>query len=656
MTEALFGKLTLSAIPFEIPIIMGAVGASLILAALAVGLITYYRKWPYLWREWITSVDHKKIGVMYIVLAWIMLLRGFADAIMMRAQQAMALGADQGYLPPYHYDQIFSAHGTIMIIFVAMPFFIGLMNIVVPLQIGARDVAFPFVNSVSLWLTVFSATLVMISLGLGNFSHAGWSGYPPLSEAQYSPGPGVDYWIWSLQLGGIGTLMTGINFFVTITKMRAPGMTLMRIPVFTWTILVTMVLIMLAFPVLTVTLALLTLDRYLGMHFFTNGMGGNLMMFPNLFWIWGHPEVYIVILPAFGIYSEVIATFSQKRLFGYRSMVYASIAIAVLSFGVWLHHFFTMGAGADVNAFFGIATMVIAVPTGVKIFNWLFTMYRGRVQFTTPTLWTLGFIVTFCIGGMTGVLLSVPPADFVLHNTEFLVAHFHNMLIPGALFGYFAGYAYWFPKAFGFRLDETWGKRAFWAWLVGFYLAFMPLYALGFMGMPRRLVHYDEPGWQPYLEVAALGTLVILLGIIFQITQLVVSIKRRRELRDATGDPWNGRTLEWSVSSPPPFFNFAKIPVVEALDAFTDMKERGVAHTVSTEVRSIHMPMNTPAGVAIGGFAFAFGFAMIWHIWWMALVGIFGVLVTLIVRGANDHVDYDVPASEVKRIMSCNEG
>ncbi len=651
VTEALFGKLTFSAIPFDSPIIMGAVGVSLLLGALVAGLITYYGKWPYLWREWFTSVDHKKIGVMYVVLAWVMLLRGFSDAIMMRAQQAMALGATQGYLPPYHYDQIFSAHGTIMIIFVAMPFFIGLMNIVVPLQIGARDVAFPFVNSVSLWLSVFSAMLVMLSLGLGNFSHAGWSGYPPLSETQYSPGPGVDYWIWSLQLGGLGTLMTGINFFVTIMRMRAPGMTLMRMPVFTWTILVTMVLIMLSFPVLTVTLALLTLDRYLGMHFFTNGMGGNLMMFPNLFWIWGHPEVYIVILPAFGIYSEVIATFSRKRLFGYRSMVYASIAIAVLSFGVWLHHFFTMGAGADVNAFFGIATMVIAVPTGVKIFNWLFTMYRGRIEFTTPTLWTLGFIVTFCIGGMTGVLLAVPPADFVLHNTEFLVAHFHNMLIPGALFGYFAGYAYWFPKAFGFRLDETWGKRAFWAWLVGFYLAFMPLYALGFMGMPRRLVYYDDPGWQSYLEVAAFGTLVILLGIIFQITQFIVSIRRRKELRDLTGDPWNGRTLEWSVSSPPPFFNFAKIPVVAALDAFTDMKERGVAHTHPTEVHSIHMPKNTPAGVAVGGLAFVFGFAMIWHVWWMALAGIFGVLATLIIRAANDHVDYDVPASEVERTL-----
>ncbi len=650
MNETLFGKLTLSAIPYDNPIVMGAVAGATALTLLLLGMITYFGKWRYLWTEWFTSVDHKKIGVMYIILALIMLLRGFADAFMMRLQQAIAAGGALGYLPPYHYDQIFSAHGTIMIIFVAMPFFIGLMNLVVPLQIGARDVAYPFLNSVSFWLTASSAALVMISLGIGDFSHAGWSGYPPLSEKQFSPGPGVDYWIWSLQLGGIGTLMTGINFFVTILRMRTPGMTLMKLPVFTWTILVTNVLIMLSFPVLTVALALLTLDRYLGMHFFTNDLGGNQMMFLNLFWIWGHPEVYIVILPAFGMFSEVVSTFSGKRLFGYHSMVYASVAIAVLSFVVWLHHFFTMGAGANVNAFFGIATMVIAVPTGVKVFNWLFTMYKGRLEFTTPVLWTLGFIITFCIGGMTGVLLSVPPADFVLHNSEFLVAHFHNMLIPGALFGYFAGYAFWFPKAVGFRLDEKWGKRAFWAWLVGFYLAFMPLYALGFMGMPRRLVHYDNPAWQPYLLVAALGTVVILVGIFCQIIQLVVSIRNRAALRDLTGDPWNGRTLEWSVSSPPPFYNFAHLPKVQTLDAFADMKERGVAYEVPASYQDIHMPKNTGVGVFLGGIAFAFGFAMVWHIWWLSLAAAGGVVAALIVRAWDDSVDYILPAQEVARM------
>ncbi len=650
MHEELFGKLTLSSIPYDSPIIMGAVGSAVLMTLLVLGIVTWFRLWPYLWKEWFTSVDHKRLGVMYVILALVMLVRGFANALMMRSQQALAAGGHAGYLPPYHYDQIFSAHGTIMIIFVAMPFFVGLMNIIVPLQIGARDVAFPFLNAVSLWLTVISAWLVMVSLSIGNFSHAGWSGYPPLSETGYSPGPGVDYWIWSLQLGGIGTLLTGINFFVTIVRMRAPGMTWMRIPIFTWTILVTTVLIMLAFPVLTVTLALLALDRYLDMHFFTNDLGGNLMMFPNLFWSWGHPEVYIVILPAFGIYSEITATFSRKRLFGYTSMVYATIAIATLSFCVWLHHFFTMGAGASVNAFFGIATMVIAVPTGVKVFNWLFTLYRGRIHFAPPMLWPLGFNITFCIGGMTGVLLSVPPADFMLHNSEFLVAHFHNMLIPGALFGYFAGYTYWFPKVFGFRLDETWGKRAFWAWITGFYLAFMPLYGLGLMGMPRRLVEYGNPDWQPYLLVAMAGTGLIALGILFQIIQLGVSILHRDALRDTSGDPWDGRSLEWSLPSPPPLYNFAVIPEVKDLDAFTRMKREGHDHTRLRHFEDIHMPRNTPAAMGIGVAALVFGFAMVWHIWGIAFFSLITVMVILVARAAVEDVEWVIPANEVERM------
>lgn len=645
--SVLFGKLTIQSIPYENPIIMGAVGASAVLTLIVLGWVTQQGQWRYLWREWLTSVDHKRIGVMYLILAGIMMLRGFSDAIMMRIHQAYAEGAGHGFLPPDHYNQIFSAHGTIMIIFVAMPFFIGLMNYIVPLQIGARDVAFPFLNSVSFWLTAASAALVMVSLAIGDFSQAGWSGYPPLSELKFSPGPGVDYWIWSLQLGGIGTLLTGVNFFVTILRMRAPGMTFMKMPVFTWTILVTTVLIMMSFPVLTVTLALLTLDRYLDMHFFTAGMGGNQMMFANLFWIWGHPEVYIVILPAFGIFSEVVPTFSRKKLFGYASMVYASIAIALLSFVVWLHHFFTMGAGADVNAFFGIATMVIAVPTGVKVFNWLFTMYRGRIEFTTPMLWSIGFIITFAIGGMTGVLLSVPGADFLLHNSEFLVAHFHNMLIPGALFGYLAGFSFWFPKMFGFRLDEKWGKRAFWSWLVGFYVAFMPLYALGFMGMPRRLVHYDNPIWQPYLLVALAGTFLIAYGIFCQITQIVVSIRNREALRDTTGDIWNSHSLEWSLTSPPPFYNFAKIPHVETLDAFAHMKEAGIPHRAQAPYAPIHMPKNSSLGVVIGAFTFNFGFAMVWHIWLPAAASLIAIIIAVIARASDEDVDFMLSAEEV---------
>ena len=646
----MFGKLSLDAIPYHNPLAMGASFGSILLGLVILSLITYYRKWPYLWKEWLTSLDHKKIGIMYVVLALVMLLRGFSDALMMRAQQALAFGPSQGYLPPDHFNEIFSAHGTIMILFVAMPFLTGLINVVVPTQIGARDVAFPFLNSVSFWLTAAGASLVMLSLGLGEFSRAGWSGYAPLTELNYSPGTGVDYWLWAIQISGIGTLMTSINFIVTILKMRAPGMTLMRMPIFVWAALCTSILILFAFPVLTAALAMLTLDRYLGMHFFTNTLGGNMMMYVNLFWMWGHPEVYIVVLPAFGIYSEVTATFSGKRLFGYTSMVLATVAITILSFSVWVHHFFTMGAGPSVNIFFGIATMIIAVPTGVKIFTWLFTMYRGRVRLASPMLWTLGFISTFAIGGMTGVLLASPPADFVLHNSLFLIAHFHNVLIPGALFGYFAGYSYWFPKAIGFSLNEKWGKRAFWLWLIGFYLAFSPLYMLGFMGMPRRMAHYDTPAWHPFLVVAAVGAAVILLAITCQIIQLIVSIQQRRANLDLTGDLWDGRTLEWATTSPPAEYNFAVIPVVHDIDAFTDMKENDRAYLQPKQYQDIHMPKNTSLGLLIGASAFLLGFAMIWHIWWLAITSAVVLFCTVIARASNEDIHYTIPASKVKRI------
>ncbi|MEM5339323.1 cytochrome o ubiquinol oxidase subunit I [Paraburkholderia azotifigens] len=649
----MFGKLTLADIPYHEPIIVIA-GAGMILGALAVlGAITYFGKWRYLWTEWLTSVDHKKLGVMYIVVAMIMLLRGFADAIMMRTQLALAYHAP-GYLPPHHYDQIFTAHGVIMIFFMAMAFMVGLMNLVVPLQIGARDVAFPFLNSLSFWMTAISAILINISLLVGEFAQTGWLAYPPLSELQFSPGVGVDYYLWSLQLSGIGTLLTGVNFFVTIIKMRAPGMTLMKMPVFTWTALCTNVLIMAAFPILTVTLALLGLDRYLGMHFFTNEAGGNAMLYLNLIWAWGHPEVYILILPAFGIFSEVISTFSRKPLFGYKTMVYATCAIMVLSFLVWLHHFFTMGSGADVNAFFGIATMIIAVPTGVKVFNWLFTMYKGRIEFTTPVLWTVGFMVTFTIGGMTGVMMAIPGADFVLHNSLFLIAHFHNVIIGGVLFGYLAGMNYWFPKAFGFKLNEKLGKAAFWFWQIGFWVAFTPLYVLGFMGMTRRLNHYDNPAWHPWLLVAEFGAVLVAIGIACQLLQLVVSIRDRNkpENRDLTGDPWNGRTLEWATTSPPQIYNFATIPVVHELDAFHDMKARG---NVETPVyRDIHMPSNTSAGFFIGVFSLALGFALTWHIWWLAIAAFVGAIGTWIARSFDNDIDYYIPADTVQLIEERN--
>ena len=648
----MFGKLTLADIPYHEPIIL----VTFVVVALGglglVGAISYFGKWGYLWKEWLTTVDHKKIGVMYFIVALIMLLRGFSDAILMRSQQAIASGGAEGYLPPHHYDQIFTAHGVIMIFFVAMPFVAGLMNVVTPLQIGARDVAFPFLNSLSFWLFVAGAVLIMLSLFVGEFAATGWVAYPPLSGIQYSPGVGMDYYIWALQLSGIGTTLTGVNFFVTVLKMRTKGMTLMRMPIFTWTSWCTAILIMAAFPILTVTLALLTLDRYLGFHFFTAEAGGNQFMYANLVGAWGLPEVYIRILPAFGVFSEVTSAFSKKRLFGYVSMVWATVAITVLSFIVWLHHFFTMGSGANVNAFFGIATMIIAIPTGVKIFTWLFTMYQGRIQFTSPMLWTLGFIVTFSIGGMTGVLLAVPGADFVLHNSLFLIAHFHNVIIGGAVFGYFAGMIYWFPKVFGFKLNEKLNKQAFWCWLIGFYVAFMPLYMLGFMGMTRRLNHYDNPDWHPFLVTAAIGAGIIALGILSQLWMFYVSIRDRNlpENVDVTGDPWDGRTLEWSTSSPPPFYNFAEVPEVHDIDAYWGMKEKGITEKKDADYKQIHMPRNTGAGIVISLFALILGFALIWHIWWLAIASFVGCIVTAVVRSYDDDVDYYVPAEEVARI------
>lgn len=648
----MLGKLSWSAIPFDQPIPLFA-SAIIILAVLVVIAWVVLKGYvPYLWSEWITSVDHKRIGVMYTLLAMVMLLRGFIDALMMRAQQALAFQGP-GYLPPEHYDQIFSAHGTIMIFFVAMPFVIGLMNFVLPLQLGVRDVAFPTLNSVSFWLTASGALLINISLVVGEFARTGWLPYPPLSELQYSPGVGVDYYIWSLQISGVGTLLTGINFVTTILKIRAPGMSYLRMPMFCWTALATNLLIVAAFPVLTATLAMLALDRYLGFHFFTNESGGNMMMFINLIWIWGHPEVYILALPAFGIFSEVISTFSSKPLFGYRSMVMATMAICLLSFLVWLHHFFTMGAGADVNAVFGIATMIIAVPTGVKVFNWLFTMYGGRVRFTSPVLWTLGFMVTFVIGGMTGVLLAVPPADFLLHNSLFLVAHFHNVIIGGVLFGLFAGYTFWFPKAFGFTLDERLGKIAFWFWITGFYVAFMPLYVAGLLGMTRRMQHYDVPEWRPWILLAGFGALLILCGIVTQVAQLAVSIRNRDRLRDVIGDPWDGRSLEWATSSPPPAFNFAVLPNVEGEEPYWGIKQRALDEQRLVDEPSyeaIEIPKNSPTGFVTAFFATVTGFALIWHIWWLAILGLVGAFATFVVFAWRDIEEYVIPAEEVARI------
>jgi len=645
----MLGRLTLDAFKHDM-IVMGGV-ATMILGLLSlIFVITYLKRWRWLWKEWITTVDPKKIGVMYIIVALVMLLRGGADALMMRAQQALSSGTSHGILSSDHFQQIFTAHGSMMIFFVAMGLMFGLINLIVPLQIGARDVAFPFMNATSFWLFLMGAILMNTSLVIGEFAATGWLAYPPLSGLAYSPGVGVDYWIWSLQIAGIGSLLSGVNFFTTILKLRRQGMKLMKMPLFTWSVLNAMVLVIFAFPILTATLALLTLDRTIGTHFFTATEGGNPMMYVNLIWAWGHPEVYILILPAFGIFSEVVATFSRKRLFGYTSMVFALAAITLLSFTVWLHHFFTMGAGADVNAFFGISTMIISIPTGVKVFNWLFTMYKGRIVLTTPMLWFLGFVATFTIGGVAGVLMSVPPADFQLHNSLFLVAHFHTMIIGGVVFGYFAGIAYWFPKIFGVKLNERIGRYVFWSWLIGFCTAFIPLYALGLMGATRRLDHYDASlGWQGLFIVAGVGVLIIMLGIGLQVLQFLISFMQRRWNRDRTGDPWNARTLEWATRSPVPFYNFAELTPISDRDAFWEAKQRGIDLRTPKTYTDIQLPKNTPIGFFIALLAFVIGFAIVWHIWWLAIVAFLGVIAMLIIRLSDDETEYIVPAADVRK-------
>ncbi len=641
----LLGRITWDQIPMtHEPIVLLTFIAVVLGGLVVVGGITKFRLWAPLWNDWITSIDHKKIGIMYMILGLVMFLRGFADAVMMRLQQSMAFGDNMGYLPPHHYDQIFTAHGVIMIFFVAMPFVTGLMNYLVPLQIGARDVSFPFLNNFSFWMTTGGAVLVMISLFLGEFSTSGWLALSNLGHQSGSTG--LDYYIWGLQVAGVGTTLSGINLIVTIIKMRAPGMNLMKMPVFTWTALCTNALIVASFPVLTAALVLMSLDRYVGTNFFTNELGGNPMLYVNLIWIWGHPEVYILILPCFGVFSEIVATFSRKRLFGYTSMVYATVCITILSYLVWLHHFFTMGSGASVNTFFGITTMIISIPTGAKIFNWLFTMYRGRIRFSVPMLWTVGFMVTFAIGGMTGVLLAVPPADFVLHNSLFLIAHFHNVIIGGVVFAVFAGINYWFPKAFGFRLNEFWGKASFWFWLVGFWVAFTPLYILGLMGVTRRANHFDDPSLQIWFIIAACGAALIAAGIGCFFIHLAVSIWKRDELRDVTGDPWEGRTLEWATSSPPPQYNFAFTPVVHDIDAWTDMKKHGYQRPLNG-FEPIHMPANTGAGVVIAGLSTVLGFALIWHMWPLTIASFVATILTSIIYSLKYKRDYYIPAAEV---------
>ncbi len=655
LEQLIFGKLSLDVFPKDKLTLYGAGTVLFLGASSVIGGLTYFKKWRYLWEEWICTVDHKKIGIMYVILAFVMFFRALVQAMIMRTQQAVAVGhGHTGFMDPTLYNQFFSEHGVIMIFFVAMPLIFGVINMILPLQIGARDVAYPYLNSLSFWLTFISAMLVMASLLIGNWERAGWLAYPPLSGIKYSPDVGVDYFIWVLQISGVGSLLAGINFIATILKMRCPGMTLMKMPVFVWASFCAMILVALAFPILTVTLGLLALDRVMDMHFFTQDMGGNIMMYINMIWAWGHPEVYILILPIFGVFSEIVATFSRKRLFGYATMVWAILMIGVLAFVVWLHHFFTMGAGANVNAFFGIATMVIAIPTGVKVFNWLFTMFRGSIHFATPMLWIMAFFTTFAIGGMTGVIMAVPPVDFQTHNSLFLVAHFHNVIIGGVLFGFFAGISYWFPKVFGFMLDEKRGKYAFYFWVSGFYLAFMPLYPLGMMGAMRRNYHFDNLAFKPYLIVALIGAALIFAGFLCQVWQLVYSFRHREALRDKTGDPWHGRTMEWSLSSPAPFYNFAHIPTVSQIDDFWYKKQawlkEGIQRPEPDHYEDVHMPRSTPVGFIISLLAGGFGFTMIWHMWLLAILSFVAIVAVMIYHSFDLDTDYYVKAAEVEAI------
>ncbi|KGP91767.1 quinol oxidase subunit 1 [Pontibacillus chungwhensis BH030062] len=627
------------------PIIYGAM-VSMALGGLAIlFVLTYFKKWGWLWREWLTSVDHKKIGVMYILSALLMLFRGGVDAMMMRVQLAFP---DLGFLNSQHYNEIFTTHGTIMIIFMAMPFLIGLMNIIVPLQIGARDFAFPYLNALSFWSFFFGMALFNISFVIGGSPDAGWTSYTPLSGAAMSPGPGQNFYLMGLQLSGIGTLATGINLMVTILKMRAPGMKLFHMPIFTWSTLVTCFIIVFAFPILTVALALLTIDRIFGSQFFTLTGEGLPMMWANLFWMWGHPEVYIVILPAFGIFSEVISTFAKKRLFGYNVMVWSMIVIALLSFLVWVHHFFTMGAGAFVNSVFSVSTMLIAVPTGVKIFNWLATLYKSKIEFTVPMLWSLAFIPSFILGGVTGVMLGMAAADYQFHNSYFLIAHFHYVLIAGTVFACFAGLVFWYPKMFGHKMNERLGRWAFWLFFFGFHVCFFPQYFLGLDGMPRRLFITNVAEWLPLNVISTVGAAGMALGFVVFVYNVYYSF--RYSERETTGDSWNGngRTLEWATTTPVPYYNFATVPYVDEIDPYVRMKEEGKTTFEEDKVKPIHMPSYTGQPFIFMALLGLASFGLIFEWMYLAVFGLIGGVVMMIRRSFDYDDGYYVSVEEIK--------
>jgi cytochrome c oxidase subunit I len=595
-----------------------------------------------LW-DWLTTVDHKKIAILYLIAGGLFFLAGGIEALLIRLQlmypELSVVGAKT-------FNELLTMHGTTMIFLAVMPVIFALMNAVVPLQIGARDVAFPFVNALGFWLFFFGGVLLNTSWFLGGAPDAGWTSYPTLALNQYS-GHGIDFYVLGLQIAGLGTLIGGINFLVTIINMRAPGMTFMRMPLFTWTSFVTSGLILFAFPFITVGLVLLMFDRLFGGNFFNPDAGGNVLIWQHLFWIFGHPEVYILILPAFGIISEVVSTFSKKRLFGYSSMVFATTLIGFLGFMVWAHHMFTTGMGPIANTLFGLATMLIAVPTGIKIFNWLFTMWGGQIRFTTANLFAVGFIPTFTIGGMTGVMLSIPAADLQYHDSYFVVAHFHYVIVGGLVFGLFAGLYYWWPKMFGKMLNETLGKWNFWTFFIGFHLTFFPQHFLGLMGMPRRVFTYlAGQGLELGNFISTIGVFGMSIGTILFLVNIAVSAKSAKR---APADPWDGRTLEWAIPSPPPEYNFAQTPLVRGLDALWVEKMAGNKGVTPAEpLGSIHMPSGSflPFVMSVGLFIAGFGF--MYHNYVVVVIGLAINFACMLLRSLKDDPGYHIEPDEIE--------
>ncbi len=652
----IFGKLDITDTPFyeaftapstNSIIAASAAGVLVVGAIVVVVLLSIFHLWKPLWRDWLTSSDHKRIGIMYIVVGVVMLARGVIEGVVMRGHQAMAMDGN-GPLSAEHYAELFSTHGTIMVLFVAVPVISGFINILLPLHIGARDMAFPVMNQISLALLTAGAALIMISLAIGRFETGGWTAYPPYTGKTFSPGVGPDYWIWAVVISGIGSMLSGINFATTIFKCRAPGMHYMRMTLFTWTALCSAIMLVYAMPAVTVSSLMLAMDRYLDFHFFTNDLGGNMMNYVNIFWMFGHPEVYILVLPASGIWSEIVSTYSAKQLYGYPTLVIASMSIAVIAFTVWAHHFFTMGQSAGVNIVFGIATMIIAIPTGVKVYDWMATLWRGRIRLTTPMVYMTGFFMLFVIGGLSGVILANPTIDYQVHNSLFLVAHFHNVLIPGVLFAVFAGIHHWWPKVFGFRLSEKWGKRAAWLWIIGFCFTFLPLYWLGLMGMPRRAAAFFNPDFIIWEQIAGFGSLIILTALFTTLLCYFVSIRHRQSLAVPLGDPWDGRSLEWSTPSPIPEWNFPVIPDVYSRDTFSFAKANGQAYLAPKKYEDIEIPNNTSMGFFILLSTTLLGFALIWEIWWLAILSFAMIPFCIIIRAFNTEPFRIIPAAEIK--------